>query len=95
MSMNSREEELIARALLADPALVNLYWKEQRWAELATVVRYARRDVPVELARLVQSGYALCELPCRGADPRDPARIEGGRVVLPPQDPRRVSTGPG
>ena len=51
MSMNAREEELVARALLEDPALVNLYWKEKRWAELAALVRFARRDVPVELAQ--------------------------------------------
>ena len=49
--MNPREEELVARALLEDPALVNLYWKEKRWAELAALVRFARRDVPVELAQ--------------------------------------------
>ena len=49
--MNPREEELVARALLADPTLVNLYWKEKRWVELAVLVRYVRRDVPVELAQ--------------------------------------------
>ena len=49
--MTAREEELVARSLLADPALVNRYWKEQRWAELAALVRYARRDVPVALAQ--------------------------------------------
>jgi len=49
--MIPREEELVARALLEDPALVNLYWKEKRWAELAALVRYARRDGPVELAQ--------------------------------------------
>ena len=51
MSMTPREEELVARALLEDPALVNRYWKEKRWAELAALVRFARRDVPVELAQ--------------------------------------------
>jgi len=49
--MNPREEELVARALLEDPALANLYWKEKRWAELAALVRFARRDVPAELAQ--------------------------------------------
>lgn len=49
--MNAREEELVVHALLADPALVNRYWKEKRWVELAALVRYARRDVPVELAQ--------------------------------------------
>ena len=55
--MNPREEELAARALLADPALANRYWKEQRWAELAALVRYARRDVPVELAQTDSALY--------------------------------------
>lgn len=49
--MNPREEELVARALLAEPALVDRYFKEKRWAELAALVRFARRDVPVELAQ--------------------------------------------
>lgn len=51
MNMTPREEELVARALLEDPVLVNRYWKEKRWAELAALVRFARRDVPVELAQ--------------------------------------------
>jgi hypothetical protein len=49
--MNARDEELIVRRLLEDPALVNLYFKERRWAELAALVRFAKRDVPVSLAQ--------------------------------------------
>ena len=49
--MNAREEELIARALLADPEQVGVYLREKRWTELAALVRFARRDVPVELAQ--------------------------------------------
>ena len=49
--MNAREEELIARALLADPAQVDVYFHQKRWAELAALVRFARRDVPVQLAQ--------------------------------------------
>jgi hypothetical protein len=49
--MNPREEELTARALLGNPELVNVYHKEKRWAELAALVRFARRDVPVALAQ--------------------------------------------
>lgn len=49
--MNAREEELIARALLADPAQVDIYLQQKRWAELAALVRFARRDVPVQLAQ--------------------------------------------
>jgi len=49
--MNAREEELIARALLADQDQIDVYFHEKRWAELAALVRFARRDVPVELAQ--------------------------------------------
>ncbi len=49
--MNAREEELVARALLADPEQVDIFFHQKRWAELAALVRYARRDVPVELAQ--------------------------------------------
>ena len=49
--MNAREEELIARALLANPAQVDVYLQQKRWAELAALVRFARRDVPVQPAQ--------------------------------------------
>lgn len=49
--MNAREEELAARALLADPAQVDVCLRQKRWAELAALVRFARRDVPVQLAQ--------------------------------------------
>lgn len=49
--MNAREEELTVRALLETPALVDIAFKEQRWAELAALVRFAQRDVPVALAQ--------------------------------------------
>ena len=49
--MNAREEELIVRKLLENPALVDVYLKERRWAELAALVRFAKRDVPVSLAQ--------------------------------------------
>lgn len=49
--MNAREEELTARALLADPAQVDVYLRQKRWRELAALVRFARRDVPVQLAQ--------------------------------------------
>jgi len=51
MKMNAREEELAARALLADPAQVDVCLRQKRWAELAALVRFARRDVPVQLAQ--------------------------------------------
>jgi hypothetical protein len=49
--MNPRDEELAVRSLLESPALVDLAFKEQRWAELAALVRFAQRDVPVTLAQ--------------------------------------------
>jgi hypothetical protein len=49
--MTAREEELIARALLAEPEQVGVFLRKKRWAELAALVRFARRDVPVELAQ--------------------------------------------
>lgn len=49
--MNAREEELIARELLAHPEQVDVYLAQKRWAELAALVRFARRDVPVQLAQ--------------------------------------------
>jgi hypothetical protein len=49
--MNAREEELTVRALLADLPQVDVYLREKRWAELAALVRFAQRDVPVELAQ--------------------------------------------
>jgi len=49
--MNAREEELVARKLLADQEQIDVYLREKRWAELAALVRFARRDVPVELAQ--------------------------------------------
>jgi hypothetical protein len=50
-SMDAREEELTARALLADPDQVDVYLRQKRWSELAALVRFAHRDVPVELAQ--------------------------------------------
>ncbi len=49
--MNAREEELIARPLLADQEQIDVYLREKRRAELAALVRFAPREVPVELAQ--------------------------------------------
>ena len=48
--MTAREEELIARELLARQELIDIYLKEKRWAEVAALVRFVRRDVPPALA---------------------------------------------
>ena len=49
--MNAREEELTARALLADQEQIDVYLRQKRWAELAALVRFVRRDVPAQLAQ--------------------------------------------
>ncbi len=48
--MTAREEERIARQLLARQELIDLYLKEERWAEIAALVRFTRREVPADLA---------------------------------------------
>jgi hypothetical protein len=49
--MNAREEELTARDLLANQSQVDVYLRQKRWAELAALVRFVQRDVPVQLAQ--------------------------------------------
>jgi hypothetical protein len=49
--MNAREEELTARALLADQSQIDVYLRQKRWGELAALVRFARRDAPAQLAQ--------------------------------------------
>ncbi len=49
--MTAREEDLIARQLLEQQDLIDVYLKERRWAEVAAAVLHARRDVPVDLAQ--------------------------------------------
>ena len=49
--MNAREAELTARALLADQSQIDVYLRQKRWAELAALVRFARRDAPAQLAQ--------------------------------------------
>lgn len=49
--MDAREEELTARALLANQEQIDVYLAERRWAEVAALVRFVRRDVPVALAQ--------------------------------------------
>ena len=49
--MNAREEELTARALLADQSQIDVCFQQKRWAELAALVRFAHRDAPPQLAQ--------------------------------------------
>ena len=79
--MNAREEELTARALLAEPAQVDVYLKQKRWAELAALVRFARRDVPVQLAQTDPALYRqlreqITQFFLRGGDVLSLKRLE-------------------
>ena len=49
--MTAREEDLVARQLLEQPELIDVYLKQKRWAEVAAAVRLAHRGVPVALAQ--------------------------------------------
>ena len=49
--MKAREEELTARALLADQAQIDVYLHQKRWAELAALVRYVQRAAQPPLDR--------------------------------------------
>ncbi len=57
--MNARDAELTARALLADQAQIDIYLRQKRWAELLALVRFAHRDVPVQLAQTDPALYRL------------------------------------
>lgn len=48
--MSAREEELTAREMLEHPELLGIRLKEKRWADVAALVRYVKKDVPHELA---------------------------------------------
>lgn len=48
--MTPREEELTARLLLERQELIDEYFRDKRWAELLALVRFAKRDVPCDLA---------------------------------------------
>lgn len=79
--MNAREQELIARELLANPELVGVYWREKRWAALAALARYAQRDVPVELAQTDPALYRtlreqITRFFLRGGDVLSPEKLE-------------------
>lgn len=49
--MTQREAELVARELLEHPEMIGVFLQRKRWEELAALVRFARRDVPLELAQ--------------------------------------------
>ncbi len=79
--MTAREEELMARHLLEDPELLGVYLKEKRWEEVVSLVRYARNDVPRELAitdpalyRALREGVTRFFL--RGGGALNPAKLQ-------------------
>ena len=79
--MNAREEELTARALPADQAQIDVCLAQKRWPELATLVRFARRDVPVQLAQTDpalyrQLGEQITRFYLRGGDLFSLKRLE-------------------
>jgi hypothetical protein len=48
--MTAREADLTAREMLLKPELLPRRIKERRWADVAALVRYVKRDVPTDLA---------------------------------------------
>ena len=93
--MNAREEELVARALLADPDAALQCFHQKRWAELAALVRFVRRDVPVELAQTDPALYRMLRdqvtrFFLRGGDALCLEKIEAlasGQVMLKKEGP--------
>ena len=79
--MNAREEELIARALLADQEQIDVYLHQKRWAELAALVRYVQRAAPPTLAQTDPALYRelraqITRFFLRGGDVLSLARLE-------------------
>ena len=93
--MNAREEELVAGALLADPDATLECFHQKRWAELAALVRFVRRDVPVELAQTDPALYRtlrdqVTRFFLRGGDALCLEKIEAlasGQVALKKEGP--------
>jgi hypothetical protein len=56
--MTAREESLVAREILLNPGLLGERLVQRRWSDVAAAVRYARRDVPEELAATDPALYA-------------------------------------
>lgn len=80
--MTAREAELTARALLADQAQIDVYLRQKRWAELAALVRFTQRDVPVQLAQTDPALYRqlreqITRFFLRGGDVFSLQKLEG------------------
>jgi len=48
--VTAREQELIAREMLARPELLGIRLRQRRWADVAALVEYVKRGVPKDLA---------------------------------------------
>jgi hypothetical protein len=75
--MTPREQELTSREMLERPELLGIRLKEKHWADVAALVRYARHDVPAELAMTDPALYKTLRdrTGAAGAiNPRGPAR---------------------
>jgi hypothetical protein len=48
--VTAREQELIAREMLARPELLGIRLRERRWGDVAALVEYVKRGVPDDLA---------------------------------------------
>jgi len=48
--VTAREQELIAREILARPELLGIRLRERRWGDVAALVEYVNRGVPDDLA---------------------------------------------
>jgi hypothetical protein len=67
--------------LLANQEEIDVYFKEKRWSELAALVRFARKDVPVELSQTDPALYRtlrdqITRFFLRGGDAFSLARLE-------------------
>ena len=91
--MNAREEELIARALLADQAQIDVCLHQQRWAELAALVRYVQRAAPPSLAQTDPALYRelraqITRFFLRGGEVFSPEKLEAlSRAPIAADDP--------
>ncbi len=71
--MTAREKHVTAHHLLLNLDEVKVVWQQRRWEELAAVVEYAQKDVPVVLSKTDPHLYqllrnAVTEFNLRGYD---------------------------
>ncbi len=94
--MTAREKHVTAHHLLLNLDEIKIVWHQRRWEELAAVVEYAQKDVPVILSKTDPHLYqllrnAVTEFNLRGYDNFNLAAIE----VLAEQALKPQGTGKG